>query len=130
VAHAGCCARISTLILLRSVFNLRYLQLKLLSCKTGLSSMLNSIDSSAIASNIKHHAEFAPLFSPEHCSPLKAYHATAKSVLDALLINWNATYDYYNKTDIKQAYYLSMEFLQVPQSRSINLIIYILLNIS
>ncbi|GJN23255.1 hypothetical protein PR202_gb10889 [Eleusine coracana subsp. coracana] len=74
--------------------------------------MLNSIDSSAIASNIKHHAEFKPLFSPEHFSPLKAYHATAKSVLDALLINWNATYDYYNKANVKQAYYLSMEFLQ------------------
>jgi starch phosphorylase len=70
------------------------------------------MDSSAIASNIKHHADFTPLFSPEHFSPLKAYHATAKSVLDALLINWNATYDYYNKMDVKQAYYLSMEFLQ------------------
>jgi glycogen phosphorylase len=88
------------------------------------------MDSSAIASNIKHHAEFTPLFSPEHFSPLKAYHATAKSVLDALLINWNATYDYYNKMDVKQAYYLSMEFLQVPQSRSFDLIIYILLNVS
>ncbi|TVT97459.1 hypothetical protein EJB05_57280, partial [Eragrostis curvula] len=78
----------------------------------GLPSVLNSIDSSAIASNIKHHAEFTPLFSPEHSSPLKAYHATAKSVLDALLINWNATNDYYNKMNVKQAYYLSMEFLQ------------------
>ncbi|ONM09507.1 starch phosphorylase1 [Zea mays] len=78
----------------------------------GLPSVLNSIGSSAIASNIKHHAEFAPLFSPDHFSPLKAYHATAKSVLDALLINWNATYDYYNKMNVKQAYYLSMEFLQ------------------
>ncbi|XP_066367078.1 alpha-1,4 glucan phosphorylase L isozyme, chloroplastic/amyloplastic-like isoform X1 [Miscanthus floridulus] len=78
----------------------------------GLPSVLNSIGSSAIASNIKHHAEFTPLFSPEYFSPLKAYHATAKSVLDALLINWNATYDYYNKMNVKQAYYLSMEFLQ------------------
>ncbi|KAL6894030.1 hypothetical protein ACP4OV_008128 [Aristida adscensionis] len=78
----------------------------------GIPNVLNTIDSSAIASNIKHHAEFTPVFSPEHFSPLKAYHATAKSVLDALLINWNATYDYYNKMNIKQAYYLSMEFLQ------------------
>ncbi|XP_062214536.1 alpha-1,4 glucan phosphorylase L isozyme, chloroplastic/amyloplastic-like isoform X1 [Phragmites australis] len=78
----------------------------------GLPSVLNSINSSAIASNIKHHAEFTPLFSPEHISPLKIYHATSKSVLDALLINWNATYDYYNKMNVKQAYYLSMEFLQ------------------
>uniref|UniRef100_J3LT00 Alpha-1,4 glucan phosphorylase n=2 Tax=Oryza brachyantha TaxID=4533 RepID=J3LT00_ORYBR len=27
-------------------------------------------------------------------------------------MNWNATYDYYDKTNVKQAYYLSMEFLQ------------------
>lgn len=91
--------------------------------------MPNSIDSSSIASNIKHHAEFKPLFSPEHFSPLKAYHATAKSVLDALLINWNATYDYYNKMNVKQAYYLSMEFLQVPQHSSY-IIIYLLLTAS
>ncbi|KAF0915483.1 hypothetical protein E2562_036527 [Oryza meyeriana var. granulata] len=75
-------------------------------------SVLNSIDSSTIASNIKHHAEFTPVFSPEHFSPLKAYHATAKSVLDTLIMNWNATYDYYDRTNVKQAYYLSMEFLQ------------------
>jgi glycogen phosphorylase len=97
-----------------------------MSCNTGLPSVLNSIGSSAIASNIKHHAEFAPLFSPDHFSPLKAYHATAKSVLDALLINWNATYDYYNKMNVKQAYYLSMEFLQVTTFFS-NLTIHILL---
>ncbi|KAG8098232.1 hypothetical protein GUJ93_ZPchr0013g37951 [Zizania palustris] len=77
-----------------------------------IASVLDPIDSSAIASNIKHHAEFTPLFSPEHFSPLKAYHATAKSVLDTLIMNWNATYDYYNRTNVKQAYYLSMEFLQ------------------
>nr|ABF98975.1 glycogen/starch/alpha-glucan phosphorylases family protein, expressed [Oryza sativa Japonica Group] len=77
-----------------------------------ISSVLNSIDSSTIASNIKHHAEFTPVFSPEHFSPLKAYHATAKSVLDTLIMNWNATYDYYDRTNVKQAYYLSMEFLQ------------------
>ncbi|XP_058184779.1 alpha-1,4 glucan phosphorylase L isozyme, chloroplastic/amyloplastic isoform X2 [Rhododendron vialii] len=42
----------------------------------------------------------------------KAFFATAQSVRDALIINWNATYDYYEKTNVKQAYYLSMEFLQ------------------
>jgi starch phosphorylase len=87
------------------------------------------MDSCAIASNIKHHAEFKPLFAPEHFSPLNAYHATAKSVFDALLINWNATYNYYNKMNVKQAYYLSMEFLQVPQPSSY-LIICLLLTAS
>ncbi|KAL5217137.1 hypothetical protein ABZP36_017821 [Zizania latifolia] len=75
-------------------------------------SVLNPTDSLAITSNIKHHAEFTPLFSPEHFSPQKAYHATTKSVLDTLIMNWNSTYDYYNRTNVKQAYYLSMEFLQ------------------
>jgi starch phosphorylase len=103
--------------------------LKLWSCNTGLPSVLNSMDSCAIASNIKHHAEFKPLFAPEHFSPLNAYHATAKSVFDALLINWNATYNYYNKMNVKQAYYLSMEFLQVPQPSSY-LIICLLLTAS
>jgi starch phosphorylase len=88
--------------------------------------VLSSIGSSAIASNITHHAEFTPLFSPEHSSPLKAYHATARSVFDALIMNWNATYDYYNKVNVKQAYYLSMEFLQVSQSTSFSLISYLL----
>ncbi|GER31844.1 phosphorylase [Striga asiatica] len=55
-------------------------------------------DSSSVASSIKYHA--------------KAYYATAESVRDMLITNWNATYDYYEKMNVKQAYYLSMEFLQ------------------
>ncbi|KAH9626160.1 hypothetical protein KSS87_017684 [Heliosperma pusillum] len=69
-------------------------------------------DSGSIASSIKYHAEFSPSFSPEHFELPKAYFATAESVRDMLIINWNATYDYYEKTNAKQAYYLSMEFLQ------------------
>lgn len=70
-------------------------------------------DSASIASSIKYHAEFTPLFSPGQFELPKAYHATAQSVRDMLIINWNATYDYYEKMNVKQAYYLSMEFLQV-----------------
>lgn len=69
-------------------------------------------DAASIASNIKHHAEFTPLFSPENFAPSKAFFATAQSVRDALIINWNATYEYYEEMNAKQAYYLSMEFLQ------------------
>ncbi|OAY84036.1 Alpha-glucan phosphorylase, H isozyme [Ananas comosus] len=69
-------------------------------------------DSSTIASSIKYHAEFTPSFSRECFELPKAYYATAESVRDALIINWNATYDYYDKMNAKQAYYLSMEFLQ------------------
>ncbi|GMN41968.1 hypothetical protein TIFTF001_011170 [Ficus carica] len=69
-------------------------------------------DSSSIASSIKYHAEFTPSFSPEKFELLKAYYATAESVRDMLIINWNATYDYYQKMNVKQAYYISMEYLQ------------------
>ncbi|KAI4373361.1 hypothetical protein MLD38_011492 [Melastoma candidum] len=69
-------------------------------------------DSASIASSIKYHAEFSPSFSPENFELPKAYFATAESVRDTLIINWNATYDYYEKKNAKQAYYLSMEFLQ------------------
>ncbi|XP_022998731.1 alpha-1,4 glucan phosphorylase L isozyme, chloroplastic/amyloplastic isoform X2 [Cucurbita maxima] len=69
-------------------------------------------DSSSIAASIKYHAEFTPLFSPDRFDLPKAYFATAQSVRDALIINWNETYELYEKLNVKQAYYLSMEFLQ------------------
>ncbi|XP_059449298.1 alpha-1,4 glucan phosphorylase L isozyme, chloroplastic/amyloplastic [Corylus avellana] len=69
-------------------------------------------DAASIASSIKYHAEFTPLFSPERFELPKAFFATAQTVRDALIINWNATYDYHENLNVKQAYYLSMEFLQ------------------
>ncbi|WVZ15774.1 hypothetical protein V8G54_013340 [Vigna mungo] len=73
-------------------------------------------DASSIASSIKYHAEFTPLFSPHNFDLPQAFFATAQSVRDALIINWNATYDYYERLNVKQAYYLSMEFLQEPDA--------------
>lgn len=70
-------------------------------------------DAEAIASSIKYHGEFTPSFCPQLFELPKAYHATAQSVRDLLIINWNATCDYYEKVNVKHAYYLSMEFLQV-----------------
>ncbi|XP_028796582.1 alpha-1,4 glucan phosphorylase L isozyme, chloroplastic/amyloplastic isoform X2 [Neltuma alba] len=78
---------------------------------TNLSSPMTP-DAESIASSIKYHAEFTPMFSPEKFELPKAFFATAQSVRDALIINWNATYDYYENLNVKQAYYLSMEFLQ------------------
>ncbi|CAH2044938.1 unnamed protein product [Thlaspi arvense] len=69
-------------------------------------------DATSVASSIKYHSEFTPLFSPEKFELPKAFFATAQSVRDSLIINWNATYEYYNRVNVKQAYYLSMEFLQ------------------
>ncbi|KAG0468711.1 hypothetical protein HPP92_018039 [Vanilla planifolia] len=72
----------------------------------------STFDVSTIESRIKYHAEIAPSFSPGPLQLPKAYFATAESVRDALAINWNLTNDYYDKLNMKQAYYLSMEFLQ------------------
>lgn len=71
------------------------------------------LDSASVAASIKYHSEFTPSFSPEGFELSKAFYATAESVRDMLIINWNATYEYYEKMNVKQAYYLSMEFLQV-----------------
>lgn len=73
---------------------------------------LLTLDAATIASSINYHAEFTPLFSPEQFDLPKAFYATAQSVRDALIVNWNATYDLYERKNVKQAYYLSMEFLQ------------------
>ncbi|KAI3813237.1 hypothetical protein L1987_17956 [Smallanthus sonchifolius] len=69
-------------------------------------------EAEAVASRITYHAEFTSSFSPEGFHLPKAYFATAQSIRDSLIINWNATYDMYEKMNVKQAYYLSMEFLQ------------------
>lgn len=84
-------------------------------CHVGVESSLSSLvpDSDSVASSIKYHAEFTPSFSPEPFSVPKAYFATAESVRDFLIKSWNATNDHYDKLNMKQAYYLSMEFLQV-----------------
>ncbi|MCL7034529.1 hypothetical protein MKW94_026474 [Papaver nudicaule] len=67
---------------------------------------------SEIASNINYHAKFTPHFSPFKFQPEQAYYATADSVRDRLIQQWNETYEHYHKVDPKQTYYLSMEYLQ------------------
>ncbi|KAL0914290.1 hypothetical protein M5K25_014625 [Dendrobium thyrsiflorum] len=79
-------------------------------CQDALSSSV--YDASTIVSNILYHAEITPSFSAGHLHLPKAYFATAESVRDELMKNWNATSSYYEKLNMKQAYYLSMEFLQ------------------
>lgn len=65
-----------------------------------------------IASNISYHARYSPHFSPFKFEPEPAYYATAESVRDRLIQQWNETYLHYHKADPKQTYYLSMEYLQ------------------
>lgn len=72
----------------------------------------SSSDATAIASNIAHHAEYTPCFSPLKFELQAAYVATAQSVRDTLIERWNKTYELFQTANPKQAYYLSMEFLQ------------------
>ncbi|XP_060202701.1 alpha-glucan phosphorylase, H isozyme [Lycium barbarum] len=65
-----------------------------------------------IASSIKYHAHYSPHFSPFKFEPEQAYYATADSVRDRLIKQWNDTYLHYDKVNPKQTYYLSMEYLQ------------------
>ncbi|KAJ8437909.1 hypothetical protein Cgig2_031425 [Carnegiea gigantea] len=65
-----------------------------------------------IASNINYHAQYSPHFSPLKFEPEQAFYATAESVRDRLIQQWNETYVHFHKNDPKQTYYLSMEYLQ------------------
>ncbi|CAA2979333.1 alpha-glucan phosphorylase, H isozyme [Olea europaea subsp. europaea] len=65
-----------------------------------------------IASNINYHAQYGPHFSPFKFEPEQAYYATAESIRDQLIKQWNETYLHYHKANPKQTYYLSMEYLQ------------------
>lgn len=65
-----------------------------------------------IASNINYHAQYSPHFSPFKFEPEQAFYATAESVRDRLIKQWNETYSHYHKINPKQTYYLSMEYLQ------------------
>lgn len=65
-----------------------------------------------IASNINYHAKYSPHFSPFKFEPEQAYYATAESVRDRLIKQWNETYLHFHKVNPKQTYYLSMEYLQ------------------
>ncbi|KAM7258529.1 hypothetical protein ACFE04_014270 [Oxalis oulophora] len=65
-----------------------------------------------IAENINYHSQFSPHFSPLKFQPEQAFYATAESVRDRLIKQWNDTFMHFHKVDPKQTYYLSMEYLQ------------------
>lgn len=72
----------------------------------------SAAEPSEIASNIAYHAQYTPHFSPLNFDLEPAYYATAESVRDLLIQRWNETYMHFHKSDPKQTYYLSMEYLQ------------------
>ncbi|GMH07382.1 hypothetical protein Nepgr_009222 [Nepenthes gracilis] len=83
-----------------------------ISSKTPAAAHPLAVQPAEIASNINYHAEFSPHFSPFKFEPEQAYYATAESVRDRLIRQWNETYLHFHNVDPKQTYYLSMEYLQ------------------
>lgn len=69
-------------------------------------------DSFAVAANVKYNQLFQPHFMPHNFEPEQAFYAAALSLQNTLVQRWNETYFQFTKEDPKQAYYLSMEFLQ------------------
>ncbi|KAL2636357.1 hypothetical protein R1flu_007836 [Riccia fluitans] len=69
-------------------------------------------DAFGVAANIQYHAQYGPHFSPFKFEPEQAFYATAESVRDSLIQRWNDTYAHFHKSDPKQTYYISMEYLQ------------------
>ncbi|XP_043713546.1 alpha-glucan phosphorylase, H isozyme [Telopea speciosissima] len=84
----------------------------------GISTKIQAVahplagEPSDIAANINYHAQYSPHFSLFKFDPEQVYYATAESVRDRLIQQWNETYFHFHKVDPKQTYYLSMEFLQ------------------
>ncbi|XP_054819460.1 alpha-glucan phosphorylase, H isozyme [Prosopis cineraria] len=65
-----------------------------------------------IASDINYHAQYSTHFTPFNFELEQAYYATAESVRDRLIRQWNETFLHFHEADPKQTYYLSMEYLQ------------------
>nr|GAT48427.1 glycogen phosphorylase [Mycena chlorophos] len=64
-----------------------------------------------LTKGIVHHVQTTLSRQPYNLDKLGAYQATALSVRDNLLVNWNETALQYTRKAPKRAYYLSLEFL-------------------
>lgn len=65
----------------------------------------------AIADNISYQTSKTGVMPLSFETP-DMYRATAESVREQLFENWNATYKHFHEQNPKQAYYISMEYLQ------------------
>lgn len=65
----------------------------------------------SIQQSIVNHVEYTLARSRYKFDDLEAYMATAYSVRDRLIEEWNDTQSYFKAVDPKRVYYLSMEFL-------------------
>lgn len=77
--------------------------------KKGLRGV--STDVSQVTDNIVHHVQTSIARQAYNLDNSGAYNATALSVRDELIVNWNDTQMHYTRKAPKRAYYLSLEFL-------------------
>ncbi|KAF7307131.1 Alpha-1,4 glucan phosphorylase [Mycena indigotica] len=68
-------------------------------------------DVESLTKSIVNHVQTSLSRQPYNLDKLGAYQATALSVRDNLLVNWNETSLQYTRKAPKRAYYLSLEFL-------------------
>ena len=66
----------------------------------------------AVKENVKYHAAKSTSALPIEFGVPQMYQAVAQSVREGLVDRWNDTYAHFHKENPKQAYYLSMEYLQ------------------
>ena len=65
-----------------------------------------------VEANVRYHAAKSTSALPIEFGVPEMYQATAQSVREGLVDRWNETYAHFHKKNPKQAYYLSMEYLQ------------------
>ena len=65
----------------------------------------------AIVDNLKYQTKKTGVM-PNVFDVQSMYRATAESVQEQLMENWDATFKHFNEQNPKQAYYISMEYLQ------------------
>ena len=66
----------------------------------------------AVKENVRWHAAKSTSALPIEFGTPEMYQAVAQSVREGLFDRWNDTYAHFHKENPKQAYYLSMEYLQ------------------
>ncbi|KAJ7070808.1 glycosyltransferase family 35 protein [Mycena amicta] len=77
--------------------------------KNALRGVETDVDS--LTKSVVNHVQTSLSRQPYNLDKLGAYQATALSVRDNLLVNWNETALQYTRKSPKRAYYLSLEFL-------------------
>ncbi|KAF9260379.1 glycogen phosphorylase [Marasmius fiardii PR-910] len=77
--------------------------------KSGLRGVDSDVTS--ITKSVVNHVQTSLARQAYNLDDFGAYQASALSVRDSLIVNWNETQLYYTKKSPKRAYYLSLEFL-------------------